>query len=91
VSNDGLLTYKGGLYIPNCDDLKRLLIDELHKRPYIGHPGFQKMITSTKKLFYCLEMKKEILDYLAKCLEFHQVKVEHRHPAGLFHPQPIPE
>jgi hypothetical protein len=37
--NDGLLTYKGRLYIPNCDDLKRFIMDELHKRPYIGHPG----------------------------------------------------
>jgi hypothetical protein len=31
--NDGLLTYKGRLYIPNWDDLKRFIIDELHKRP----------------------------------------------------------
>jgi hypothetical protein len=30
--NDGLLTYKGRLYIQNCDDLKRFMIDVLsHK------------------------------------------------------------
>jgi hypothetical protein len=46
--NDGLLTYKGRLYIPNCDELKRFIMDELHKRPYIGHPGYQKMITATR-------------------------------------------
>ena len=38
--NDGLLTYKDRLYIPNCDDLKRFIMDELHKIPYIGHPGY---------------------------------------------------
>jgi hypothetical protein len=38
--DDGLLTYKGQLYIPNCDDLKRFIMDELHKRPYTGHHGY---------------------------------------------------
>jgi hypothetical protein len=50
--NDGLLTYKGRLYIPNFDDLKRFIMDELHKGPYISHPGYHKMITATRKLFY---------------------------------------
>jgi hypothetical protein len=50
--NDGLLTYKGWLYIPNSNDSKRFIMDELHKIPYTGHPGYQKMITATKKLFY---------------------------------------
>jgi hypothetical protein len=34
----GLLTYKNRLYIPDCDDLKRFIMDELHRRPYTGHP-----------------------------------------------------
>jgi hypothetical protein len=38
--NDGLLTYKVRLYIPICDDLKRFIMDELHKISYIGHPGY---------------------------------------------------
>ena len=37
---EGLLNYINRLYIPNCDDLKRFIMDELHKRPYIGHPGY---------------------------------------------------
>jgi hypothetical protein len=56
--NDDLFTYKGRLYIPNCDNLKRFIMDELHKRPYIDHPGYQKMITTTRKLFCWLELKK---------------------------------
>jgi hypothetical protein len=50
--NDGLLTYKGRMYILNCGDLKRFMMDELHKRPYTGHPSYRKMITTTRKLFY---------------------------------------
>jgi hypothetical protein len=75
--NDGLLTYKGRLYILNCDDLKRFMMYELHKIPDTGHPGYRKMITTTRKLFYWLRVKKEIVDYLDKCIEFHQVKEEH--------------
>jgi hypothetical protein len=35
--------------------------------------------------------EKDTTDYLAKCLECQQVKVEHQHPTGLLQPLPIPE
>jgi hypothetical protein len=73
------------LYFQNCDDLKNLIMDELHKRPYIGHPSYPKMIT-TNKLFNWSGMKKDIANYLVKCLEFQLVKVEHKHVVGIFHP-----
>jgi hypothetical protein len=69
LMNDVPLTYKGRLYIQNCDDLKRFIMDGLHKRPYTSHPGYQKMITTTRKLFYWSILKNDIVDYLAKCLE----------------------
>jgi hypothetical protein len=87
----GLLTYKNKLYIPECDDLKRFIMDELHKRPYTGHPGYQKMITATRKTFYCPGLKKYIAEYLAKCIECQQVKEKHRHLARLLQPLPIPK
>jgi hypothetical protein len=56
---------------------------ELHKRPYIGHPGYQKMITAKRKQFYWPGLKEDIANYLAKCLEYQQVKAEHQHPTRL--------
>jgi hypothetical protein len=44
-------------------------MDELHKRPYLGHPGYQKMVTATRKQFYWPGLKKDIAEYLAKCIE----------------------
>jgi hypothetical protein len=87
----GLLTYKNRIYIPDCDDLKRFILDELHKRPYSGHPRYPKMITTTRKQFYWPGLNKYIAKYLAKCTECQQVKAEHRHPVGLLQPLPIPE
>jgi hypothetical protein len=69
MTEGGLLTYRRRFYIPDCDDLKRFILDELHKRPYSGHPGYQKMIMTTRRKFYWLGMKKDIAEYLAKCIE----------------------
>jgi hypothetical protein len=72
--DEGLLTYINRLYIPSCDDLKRFIMDEIHKRQYNGHPGYQKMSTTTRKQFYWPGLKKDIANYLAKFLECQQVK-----------------
>jgi hypothetical protein len=36
-------------------------------------------------------MKKEIVEYIARCMEFQKVKAENRHPAGLLQPLTIPK
>ena len=36
-------------------------------------------------------MKKEVVEYLARCLECQQVKAEHQHPTGLLQSLPIPQ
>jgi hypothetical protein len=87
----GVLTYRNRLYILDCDDLKRFIMDELHKRPYTGHPRYQKMITATRKQFYWSGLKKDIVEYLAKCIECQQVKAKHQHLARLLQPLPIPK
>jgi hypothetical protein len=69
MTEGGLLTYRDRLYIPNYDYLKRFIIDELHKRPYTGHLGYQKMITATQKQFYWPGLKKDIAKYFSQCIE----------------------
>jgi hypothetical protein len=36
-------------------------------------------------------MKKEIVEYIVKCMECQKVKAKHRHPTGLLQPLPILE
>lgn len=36
-------------------------------------------------------MKNDVADYIARCMECEIEKVEHRHPAGLLQPLPIPK
>ena len=37
LEEDGLLTYKGRIYILNVADLRRVVMDEIHQAPYSGH------------------------------------------------------
>jgi hypothetical protein len=83
LDKNGLLRLKSRLYLPNYVDLKSRILDELHKKPYSSHPGYHKMITALRKLFYWPNMKSETTEYLSKCLDCQQVKVEHQHPADL--------
>jgi hypothetical protein len=36
-------------------------------------------------------MKKDVVDYITRCMECQKVKAEHRHPMGLLQPFQIPE
>jgi hypothetical protein len=64
---------------------------EIHNVPYVGHPGYQKTIVAIKSQYYWPSMKKEVIDFIARCLECQKVKVEHRHPTGFLQPIPILE
>jgi hypothetical protein len=63
----------------------------MHNVPYVGHPGYQKIVVVVKSHYFWPGMKKDIVEYIARCMECQKVKFEHRHPAGLLQPLPIPE
>ena len=49
LEEDGLLIYKGRIYIPKVADLRRVVIDEIHQAPYSGHLGYQNTIATSRK------------------------------------------
>ena len=56
---NGLLQFKNRIYIPDSVELKSKVLDDVHKKPYFGHPGYYKTITTLQKLFYWPNMKGE--------------------------------
>jgi hypothetical protein len=88
--SDGLLRFRGWIYIPPNDELRMLILSEAHRAVYMAHPGVTKMRADLKPLFFWKGMKADIVNYVARCLECQQVKAEHRHPAGLLQPHAIP-
>jgi len=49
----------------------------MRKVPYDGHPSYHKTIVSIKKKYYRPIMKKEVVYFIARCIEFQKVKAEH--------------
>jgi hypothetical protein len=86
-----ILMYRHKVYVPNDQELKNMLLSEMHKFPYVGNLGYQKTIAAVKNKYYCPGMKKEVVDFIARCLECQKVKDEHRNPTGFLQPFPIPE
>eukprot|EP00253_Pinus_taeda_P011485 PITA_11485 len=91
IDDAGIVYFKQRIYVPNQNKIKGLIMDEFHISHYAGHLGYQKMMTAIRKEYFWPGMKKDIVEYLARCLECQQIKAEHQHPAGLLQPLPIPE
>jgi hypothetical protein len=89
--NDGILMYRGIIYVPNYQELKNMILREMHNVPYAWNPGYHKTIAAVKSQYYSPGMKKEIADFISRCLECQKVNDENRHPTGLLQPLPIPE
>ena len=64
----GLVRFRDKIYVPDDSGLKKLILREFHVKPYSGHPGYQKMLTIVEKFYYWLNLKKEVADFVAKCL-----------------------
>jgi len=64
---------------------------EAHHISYAVHPGATKMYQDLRTNFWWEGMKKDIANFVLKCLTCQQVKAEHKKPPGLLMSLPIPE
>jgi hypothetical protein len=68
LKEDGILVYKGKVYVLNSNEMKNAVLKEMHNMPYVGNLGYLKSIASLRSQYYWLGMKKEVANYIAKCL-----------------------
>ncbi|XP_038887017.1 uncharacterized protein LOC120077185 [Benincasa hispida] len=74
VSVDRGLLYQGWLCIPTDSGFKGELLAEAHSSPFLIHSGNTKMYQDLKRYYWWFDMKREIVDYVSKCLVCQQVK-----------------
>jgi hypothetical protein len=79
------------LCVPNIDDLSKRILEEAHNSSYNVHPGSTKMYKDLKEIYWWEGMKKDVAEFVSKCLTCQQVKAEHQKPAGLFQRIEIPK
>ena len=83
VDREGTLRLNTRLYIPDVDELRKEIMEEAHLSTYSIHPGSTKMYHDLKDTYWWNGMKRDIAEFMSKCLTCQQVKLEHQRPSGL--------
>ncbi|GJX03166.1 putative reverse transcriptase domain-containing protein [Tanacetum coccineum] len=89
--DDGEIYFFDRIWIPSVGGIRKLIMDEAHTSRYSVHPGADKMYYDLRDLYWWPGMKRDIAEYVSKCLTCSKIKAEHQKPSGLLHQPEIPE
>ncbi|GJS34658.1 putative reverse transcriptase domain-containing protein [Tanacetum coccineum] len=84
------LVYMDRICVLLKGEVRTLIMDEAYKSKYSVHPGADKMYYDLRDRYWWPGMKKDIAEYVSKCLTCLKVKVEHQRPSGLLQQPEIP-
>ncbi|GKF74736.1 putative reverse transcriptase domain-containing protein [Tanacetum coccineum] len=88
--SNGTLYYLDRIWVPLKGEVRTLIMDEAHKSKYFVHPRADKMYYDLRDKYWWPGMKKDITEYVSKCLTCLKVKAEHQRPYGLLQQPEIP-
>ncbi|CAM8876911.1 unnamed protein product [Rhodiola kirilowii] len=88
---NGVLRYKGRLYVGNSGGLRDEIIHQFHDAPIGGHSGRLVTYKKVNHHFYWPGLKTQVVDYVARCDTCQRCKGEHVATPGLLEPLPIPQ
>ncbi|XP_070009608.1 uncharacterized protein [Nicotiana sylvestris] len=83
VGDDRVLRMQGHVCIPNMDELRELILEEAHSSRYFIHPATANMYQDLRQHYWRRRMKKDIVEYVSRCLICQQVMYEHQRHGGL--------
>ena len=90
LDEEGVMKYGSRLWVPT-QELREEVLKEAHTSAYSVHPGNTKMYKDIKQHFWWNGMKKDVAEYVSKCITCQQIKVEHQRPGGELQPLTILE
>ena len=67
ILRDGLLLFKGLIWIPANSTLQTIIIAEFHSTPTGGHAGIHRSTARLASVFYWPELGKTVRAYVSKC------------------------
>ena len=91
LREDGTVVMGQKLCVPDVSDVRREFMEEAHSSTYAMHPGSTKMYHTLKEHYWWKGMKRDIAEFVSRCLTCQQVKAEHQKPVGLLQSLPIPQ
>ncbi|EOY21236.1 Uncharacterized protein TCM_012637 [Theobroma cacao] len=87
-----------GIQLNNDEDgtlldnqLRQVILEEAHSSAYVLHLRSTKMYRTIKESYWWSGIKRDIAEFVAKCLTCQQIKAEHQKPSSTLQPLPIPE
>ncbi|GJV75460.1 reverse transcriptase domain-containing protein [Tanacetum coccineum] len=89
--DNGRIYFFDRIWIPSVGGVRKLIMDEAHTSRYSIHPGADKMYHDLRDLYWWPGMKRDIAEYVSKCLTCSKIKAEHQKPSGLLQQPEIPE
>ena len=48
LTPDGFVKFRNRIYVSDKHELKKVTLREFHVKPYLGHPGYQKKLTTMR-------------------------------------------
>ncbi|KAL0319704.1 UNVERIFIED_CONTAM: Transposon Tf2-11 polyprotein [Sesamum radiatum] len=91
IRADGVIVNGERVCVSDVDGLREEILREAHNAAYAMHPGTIKMYRNLRPYYWWQSMKKDVAEFVAKCMTCQQVKAEHQAPAGKLRPLSIPE
>ena len=80
VNEDGFLYYRDRVCVPNDDELKKSILQEAHSGSFAMHLGSIKMYQDLKTSYWWSTIKRDVSEFLTKCMVCRKVKAEHQVP-----------
>ena len=89
-SPKGEIRCQGRLCVPDVGDLRHHILVEAHNSRYSIHPGATKMYRDLREVYWWNDIKRDIANFVSKCPNCQQVKVEHQKQGGMTQEIDIP-
>lgn len=89
IDEQGVIWFGKRLCVPVDPMIREAVLTEAHSLPFSIHPGSTKMYKGLKENFWS-GMKRDVAEFVSKCLTCQQVKIEHQRPGGLLQQLEIP-
>ncbi|KAG8483060.1 hypothetical protein CXB51_021951 [Gossypium anomalum] len=86
LNSEGVLCFQGRICVPKDSDLRQTILKEAHGGLCAMHPGGNKLYHDLRELYWWPGLKREVMEFVEKCLTCQQVKAEHQLPSGLLQP-----
>ena len=86
VNKNGFLYCRDRVCVPSDDELKKSILEEAHNGSFAMYPGSTEMYQDLKTSYRWSEMKRDVSEFVTKCMVCQKVKAEHQVPSGLLQP-----